>query len=100
MVFDDIFYADTEINQVSLTKLDGYMKLSERLKTSPKFQGLKLVPSNGGWETGSRSTINFKELKKVLLGKPEDAKAFKERYNDGLLRFLDGQDMWGDKVCY
>ena len=59
MIRDDIFYTDSTFDVVSVKQMEGFMKLSERFKSDPKFEGLICDPETGIFHTGKRSTINF-----------------------------------------
>lgn len=77
-----------------------YRKVSEIFK-DPIFDGLKL-DEKGSLRTDTRETVSLKQLKAVLLSK--DMKVYEEYkkkfLDDKVLRFLDGEDIDGDRVCY
>ena len=78
-----------------------YMKLSERFRSSPLFKGLKL-DQDGRMRDHTRGSVSLKELKMVLLSKDMALyESYRKRYlDDKVLRFLDGEPVEGDKVCY
>ena len=65
------------------------------------FDGLK-IDEKGVLRTDTRATVSLKKLKAVLLSK--DMKVYdeykKEFLDDNILKFLDGEDIDGDRVCY
>ena len=49
----------------------------------------------------TRGTVNLRRLKEVLLSSPNEAAEYKARFlDDKVLRFLDMEDISGDRVVY
>ena len=100
MARDDIFYTDSAFNRYATKPTEGLKKVSEHWKEDPRFEGLK-VDESGYIVSDTRTKQNFKTLKAALLGNVDDGNAYAAKYlDDQLLRFLDGESIAGDRVCY
>eukprot|EP00356_Strombidium_inclinatum_P012944 CAMPEP_0170498434 /NCGR_PEP_ID=MMETSP0208-20121228/27805_1 /TAXON_ID=197538 /ORGANISM="Strombidium inclinatum, Strain S3" /LENGTH=110 /DNA_ID=CAMNT_0010775605 /DNA_START=309 /DNA_END=641 /DNA_ORIENTATION=- len=77
--------------------------MSERFATDPDFKGLKLKDDGSqAMVNDTRETVNFKELKSVLLSKdPAVYEPYQKKFlDDGVLRFLDKTPLENEKVAY
>ena len=100
MARDDIFYVDIAFDQYSTKPGDRFKKASEHFRSNQKFVGLK-IDQQGYIVDDTRGKQNFAELKAALLGPVKEGKVYAAKHlDDGLLRFLDGQLIAGDRVCY
>ena len=100
MARDDILYTDKAFDRYATKPTEGLKKVSEHWKEDPAFEGLT-VDGSGYIVTDTRTTQNLHVLKAALLGNVVDGKAYAAKYlDDGLLRFLDGESIAGDRVCY
>lgn len=100
MARDDIFYVDPAFDRYATKPYEGMMKSSRIFAADPKFAGLKF-DAEGFIVNDTRGTLNLQQLKTALLGSVEDGKRYAEEHMaDGLLRFLDGESIAGDRICY
>jgi hypothetical protein len=76
-------------------------KISNRFKTHPLFQGLKIKPDDA-LTSDTRTTVNYNRLCEVLLSKDREVyeKYKAEFFDDGVVRFLDGKPIDGERISY